>query len=123
MKNKNVNDSTNLDKSVNDKLAASELAYNATVTCCDSKSKEKIKTSFAQIIVRKIKEKPYFEILYFDSQDKCFHIGFGSFYLEYVFQWLAEEFEIIEGASETDYGRFQFVEETDHTEKGLTDGC
>lgn len=118
MKSKNVNDSTNLDKSVNDKLVASELACNETVTCGDSKSKEKIKTSFAQIIVRKIKEKPYFEILYFDSQDKCFHIGFGSFYLEYVFQWLAEEFEIIEGVSETDYGRFQFVEETDHMEKG-----
>lgn len=63
----------------------------------------KIKTSFAQIIVRKIKEKPYFEILYFDSQDKCFHIGFGSFYLEYVFQWLADEFEIVEGASETNF--------------------
>ena len=118
MKNKNVNDSTNLDKSVNDKLAASELACNATVTCGDSKSKEKIKTSFAQIIVRKTKEKPYFEILYFDSKDKCFHIGYGSFYLEYVFQWLADEFEIVEGASEIDYGRFQFVEETDHTEKG-----
>lgn len=110
MKSKNVNDSTNLDKSVNDKLAASELACNETVTCGDSKSKEKIKTSFAQIIVRKIKEKPYFEILYFDNQDKCFHIGFGSFYLEYVFQWLADEFEIIEGISEMD---FSFQKETE----------
>lgn len=82
--------------------------------------KKKIKTSFAQIIVRKIKEKPYFEILYFDNQDKCFHIGFGSFYLEYVFQWLAEEFEIIEGASEIDYGRFQFAKEIDYTEEGET---
>ena len=113
MKSKNINDSANFDKSVNDKLAVSELECEATVTCDDFKPKEKIKTSFAQIIVRKIKEKPYFEILYFDSQDKCFHTGFGSFCLEYVFQWLAEEFEIIEGISEMDYGRFQFAKETE----------
>ena len=62
MKSKNINDSANFDKSVNDKLAVSELACNATVTCGDSKSKEKIRTSFAQVIVRKIKEKPYFEL-------------------------------------------------------------
>ena len=31
MKSKNVNDSANFDKSVNDKLAISELACNATV--------------------------------------------------------------------------------------------
>ena len=96
MTSKNANDNANLDRPVNDKLAVSELACEATVACNDSKPKEKIKTSFAQIIVRKIKEKPYFEILYFDSQDKCFHVGFGSFCLEYVFQWLSEEFEIIE---------------------------
>ena len=63
MKSKNVNDNANLDRSVNDKLAVSELACEATVVCNDSKSKEKkIRTSFAQIIVRKIKEKPYFEL-------------------------------------------------------------
>ena len=113
MKSKSVNNIANFDKSVNDKLAVSELACEATATCGDFKSKEKIKTSFAQVIVRKIKEKPYFEILYFDSQDKCFHIGFGSFCLEYAFQWLADEFEIIEGASETNYERFQFAKETE----------
>ena len=82
MKSKNINDSANFDKSVNDKLAVSELECEATVTCDDFKPKEKIKTSFAQIIVRKIKEKPYFEILYFDSQDKCFHIEFCPFVLK-----------------------------------------
>ena len=113
MTSKNANNNANFDKPANDTFAVSELACEATVACNDSKPKEKIKTSFAQIIVRKIKEKPYFEILYFDNQDKCFHIGFGSFCLEYVFQWLAEEFEIIEGASETNYERFQFAKETE----------
>ena len=82
MTSKNANDNANLDRPVNDKLAVSELACEATAACNDSKSKEKIKTSFAQIIVRKIKEKPYFEILYFDSQDKCFHIEFCPFVLK-----------------------------------------
>ena len=82
MTSKNANDIANLDRPVNDKLAVSELACEATAACNDSKSKEKIKTSFAQIIVRKIKEKPYFEVLYFDSQDKCFHIEFCPFVLK-----------------------------------------
>lgn len=47
MKSKNVNDIANFDKSVNNKLTASELARDATVTCDNFKSKEKIKTSFA----------------------------------------------------------------------------
>ena len=70
-------------KSINDKLAVPDLVCEAAVARDDSKSKEKkIKTSFAQIIVRKIKEKPYFEVLYFDSQDKCFHIEFCQFVLK-----------------------------------------
>lgn len=100
MRNENVNNSTNFDKSVNSELTVSELTCEATATCDDFKSREKIKTSFAQIIVRKIKEKPYFEILYFDNQDKRFHVGFGSSCLEYVFQWLSEEFEIIEAVDD-----------------------
>jgi len=32
--------------------------------------------------------------LYFDPVDKNYHVGFGSFYLPYVFKWLSEEFEI-----------------------------
>lgn len=56
----------------------------------------KIKTHFAKIIVSSATEKPYYDILYFDPADRTYHIGFGSYYLEYVRKWLAEEFEIIE---------------------------
>lgn len=56
--------------------------------------KNKIKTNFAKIVVSGSAEKPYYNILYFDSVDKNYHVGFGSFYLAYVFKWLSEEFEI-----------------------------
>lgn len=60
----------------------------------------KIKTHFAQIIVRSISEKPYYEILYFDTEDRSYHIGFGSYCLDYVFEWLSECFEIVESEQE-----------------------
>lgn len=56
----------------------------------------KIKTHFAKIIVDGTAKKPYYDILYFDPKDRTYHIGFGSFCLEYVFNWLSEEFEIVE---------------------------
>lgn len=55
---------------------------------------DKIKTNFAKIFVCGSAEKPYYNILYFDPEDKKYHVGFGSFYLAYVFKWLSEEFEI-----------------------------
>ena len=60
----------------------------------------KIKTHFAQIIVRGTSEKPYYEILYFDTEDRSYHIGFGSYCLDYVFKWLSECFEIVESEQE-----------------------
>lgn len=57
-------------------------------------NKNKTKTNFAKIFVSGSAEKPYYNILYFDLSDKKYHVGFGSFYLAYVFRWLSEEFEI-----------------------------
>lgn len=56
--------------------------------------KNKIKTNFAKIFVCGSAEKPYYNILYFDPVDKIWRVGYGSFYLSYVFKWLSEEFEI-----------------------------
>ena len=61
-----------------------------------SPKKEKFKTPFAQLIVGGEREKPCFSILFFDPNSKEFHIGFSSFSLEYVFNWLDEEFEVVE---------------------------
>ena len=59
----------------------------------------KIKTHFAKIIVEGTAKKPYYDILYFDPKDRTYHIGFGSFCLDYVFKWLSEEFEIVEATT------------------------
>ena len=56
--------------------------------------KNKIKTNFAKIFVSGTPGRPYFNILYFDPEDKDYHVGFSSYHLEYVFKWLSEEFEI-----------------------------
>ena len=62
----------------------------------------KIKTPFAKIFVSGTVDKPYYKILYLDTSDGTYHIGFGSYYVEYVFKWLSKEFEIIETEPSTD---------------------
>ena len=62
----------------------------------DSQKANKIKTPFAKMIVEGNQEKPYFSILYFDPIDKDFYVGYSSYCLDYVSNWLNEEFEIVE---------------------------
>ena len=76
------------------------ISYKAAST--EFENGKKIKTHFAQVIVGGTVEKPCYNILYFDPADKEYHIGFGSYYLDCVFKWLAEEFEIIEQAPAVD---------------------
>lgn len=63
--------------------------------------KKKHKVKSAEIVVRKIDEKPYYEIKYFDLSDNEYHIGYGSYKLEYVFEWLEQCFEIVEKEKKT----------------------
>ena len=64
--------------------------------------KKKHKVKSAEIVVRKIDEKPYYEIKYFDLSDNEYHIGYGSYKLEYVFEWLEQCFEIAEKNTNAD---------------------
>lgn len=57
---------------------------------------EKIKVSNAEIVVHGTKEKPYFEIKYFDLSDNETHIGYGSYNLDIVFGYLDKYFDIVE---------------------------
>ena len=61
---------------------------------CDEVSK--IKTPFAWIIVEGTADKPYYSILWWDTAKKECNVGYSSYNLEYVFNWLKEEFEITE---------------------------
>lgn len=56
---------------------------------------EKIKVSSAEILIHGTKGKPYYEIKYRDLSDGQIHEGYGSYNLDYVFEWLEECFEII----------------------------
>ena len=64
--------------------------------------RNKIKTPFARIVVGGTPEKPYYNIWYFDPTDGECHIGFGSYCLDNVFNWLAEEFEVTEPATDVE---------------------
>lgn len=68
--------------------------------------KHKIKTPFARIVVEGILEKPYYNIWYFNPADGECHIGFGSYCLDNVFNWLAEEFEITEPRTDVEPVRY-----------------
>lgn len=60
----------------------------------DEHAKEKV--SYAKIVVRGTKEKPYYEIEYYDLCDEKVHVGYGSYNLNFVFDWLNECFEVVE---------------------------
>ena len=90
-----------------DKHTATEQAYKRGYekgfADAQANTKRKIKTHFAKIIVEGTLEKPYYGILYFNPTDKEYHIGFGSYYLSTVFQWLSQEFEVNYKYFATDY--------------------
>ena len=63
---------------------------------------DKIRVSSAEIVVHGTKEKPYYEIKYFDLSDNETHIGFSSYKLDVVFGYLEKYFDIAEGNSESE---------------------
>ena len=75
---------------------ATEKRLFDNVANADGCENTKIRTHFAKIFVGGTVEKPCYNIMYFDPMDREYHIGFSSFTLEYVFKWLAEEFEIVD---------------------------
>ena len=60
----------------------------------------KIKVSSADIVVHGTRERPYFEIKYFDLSDNEMHIGFSSYKLDIVFGYLEKYFDIVKEMNE-----------------------
>lgn len=56
---------------------------------------DKIKAINPQIIVTGTVEKPYYEIQYYDTADKTWHIGYSSYDLSIVVKWKQECFEVV----------------------------
>lgn len=46
------------------------------------------------------RKKPYYEIKYFDLYDNEMHIGFSSYKLDIVFEYLEKYFEIVKEMNE-----------------------
>ena len=57
---------------------------------------EKIRVSSAEIVVHGTKKKPYYEIKYRDLSDGQIHVGYSSYNLDFVFEWLEKCFEVVE---------------------------
>ena len=56
----------------------------------------KIKTHHARIVVDGTAEKPYYSIEWFDPIKKEYYLGYSSYNIGTVFNWLSECFEIVE---------------------------
>ena len=56
----------------------------------------KIKTHYARIVVDGTAEKPYYSIEWYDPTKKEYFLGYSSYYIGNVFNWLSECFEIVE---------------------------
>lgn len=69
----------------------------STPTPCVTK---KFRASEIKIIVHESYEKPYYEIEWFDVDDKEWNTGFGSFDINSVFKWREDYFEIIKPEEE-----------------------
>lgn len=61
---------------------------------------DKIKVSSVEIVVHGTKEKPYYEIEYFDLSDNETHIGYSSYKLDIVFEYLEKYFDIVKEMNE-----------------------
>lgn len=57
---------------------------------------ERIKVTEIDIIVNMISGKPYYEIKYKKVGEDCYHIGYGSYCIDFVFEWEDKCFEIVE---------------------------
>ena len=67
-----------------------------TLTNANPSETAKIRTHHARIVVDGTAEKPYYSIEWFDPTKKEYYLGYSSYYIETVFNWLYEYFEIVE---------------------------
>lgn len=57
---------------------------------------DKIKAIDPKIVVNGNVDKPYYSIEYYDTADNKWHIGYGSYELKNVVEWLKTDFDVIE---------------------------
>ena len=63
------------------------------------KTVKKTRAINKRIIVRTIDDKPYYSIRYFNLDDCRWHVGYSSYKLEFVVEWLRTCFDIVDTKS------------------------
>lgn len=67
-----------------------------TLTMANPIETEKIRTHHAKIVVEYTTGEPYYSIEWFDPAKNEYRLGYSSYYIDNVAEWLAEYFEIVE---------------------------
>ena len=66
----------------------------------ENKEQEKIKVESIDTIVTMHGDKPYYENKYREVGDKCYHIGYSSYYLDVALEYRKKYFEVVERESD-----------------------
>lgn len=66
----------------------------------ENKEQEKIKVESIDTIVTMHGDKPYYENKYREVGDKCYHIGYSSYYLDVALEYREKYFELVERESD-----------------------
>ena len=66
----------------------------------EDKEQEKIKVESIDTIVTMHGDKPYYENKYREVGDKCYHIGYSSYYLDVALEDREKYFELVERESD-----------------------
>lgn len=74
---------------------------------------DKIKAIDPKIIVNRDVDRPYYSIEYYDTSDNQWHIGYGSYELKNVIEWLKTDFDVIEAdVAPVRHGHWEQVDDT-----------
>lgn len=89
------------------------------MTAVTSDTETQIWGTSPQIIVTGTAERPFYRIMYRENKDGEIHLGFGSYDLSYVFNWLKEFFGVtrasaVDPESLKPKGRWELMGETDY---------
>lgn len=71
-----------------------------TYASVEDKEQEKIKVESIDTIVTIHGDKPYYENKYREVGDKCYHIGYSSYYLDVALEYRKKYFEVVERESD-----------------------
>ena len=80
-------------------MATEKRLIDANAEGCNETTK--IKTHHARILVGGTADKPYYSIEWYDPAKKEYYLGYSSYFIGNIFNWLSECFEIVD-ADEAD---------------------